>query len=649
MSGSADDISEPGKPPAFPRICGTATGSPSLYSGSNSSDSEPCRKRFTRTRQPKKRKAAAPEVAISRSRIKRLKSHYNDEYRRLFNDTIRSLDPRTVSNEQGSMGTSQVGITVWSADEKSRLFHALDRKGRHDIRRIATAVATKNESEVHVYLKLLQSSARDQELHVTHRKDLFDIATIDAAVEISPTCETALQSSADAVSMLQFREEQRIEKAKNPRFWLLMPSTAKWVDQCLLTDEGQQEIADVLPAAALLNLGTMLKVSKGFFMNSSEPENNWRTYAEKRKAPSIMYTAFSDLHTLALSLTKRLIQSSLFFAMSRIRAETMKRMPPKRSVRRKDVLATLNVLGIEANTDKTWINVAQKFNLRVYENVRYKRAWGKRYSYNEVEQILSTSDIKRGRYRLRSRETRAEVLSSEDLQSARSPEEDSDSQEKDLDPSTSDLSIASRNLSLSSSAVDDSDLAGLEFADQDGPARRQEQQELLLDAYLESLDLGARQKEEKRLWEMLGIDSATQLNAPERNLPKKSVPPGKSKEALDDWTDWVDYAAEWETLEMPVPAKSFVENQRVRKKRRPAVTRGVEDDEDDDDNGGGGGILSDEAGENGCADIHHRPEDRGGHSVRLSEEGYDSAIGATDTSRDNSDPAHEDSEEDNDD
>ncbi|KAL9635387.1 MAG: hypothetical protein Q9164_003497 [Protoblastenia rupestris] len=564
------------------------TDSQSFLPDSNDSISEPSTKGSSHGHRAKKRKLVEHHVAASHSRFKRLKPLYNDRYRRLFNDTLESTSLPKAFKELEGFKTSQIGITFWSAEEKLVLFDVLARKGRHDIQRIAIALENKSESEVQSYLKLIRDAMRDWNVHAKRREHFFDVSAIDAAAEVSPSCDAGLESLADALSMLQYREEEKIERARYSRLWLLTSATAKWVDQRLNTDEGQEEVSNALPAAHLLDLKAFLKLSKRFFMNSVEPECNWRTYTERRKAPSIMQSAFLDLHTLALSFIKRIIQSSLFCAMSRIRSQTSKHRIPKGNVQRRDVLAALNVLGLEAKSDKTWINVPRKCNLRVYENVRNQRAWGDRYSYDEVEQILATHDNQRGRYRSKTREMPVARSSSGDTHSTHFSDKDPDSESLRSTASASDLSIASDSSSIRSNAADNDDIERYEITEQDNSRQRREQQELLQEAYMEALDQTRSQIEEQSLWKILGDDPTTHGVCTEIEMPKKPLPPGKSQEDLVDWTDWLDYAAEWETLDMleaPVPAQDPFANRIIRKKpRRSTVAREVDDEEMADDN-----------------------------------------------------------------
>ena len=548
MSASEGDPSKDDEPLSSPSV--------SNYH----STSEPSRGRFTSKYQVKKRKAFGDAAARSQSRIKRLKPMYSSEYLQLFNTALNELIARKNNSKRSEgLETSQIGISIWSAEEKHALFQSLARKGRLDIKAVAAAVVTKSDSEICVYLDLLRQSATRRELDASRRRLTFDLSSIEAAAEIGVDCHAALENSADALSLLQYREEEKTEREKHPQTWLLAPGIAKWADQGLKAGaEQEQEILSLLPAAALLNLSQFLRLSKHYFMNSSDLDRNWLTYTERKKVPSIMHSAFQDFHTLTVSLTKRLISSALFLASSRIRAETLDFGAPKLAVRRKDVLAALQILGMELSSKRTWVNMARKCNLRVFENVRYKRAWGKRYTYDEVEQHLSTYEYRRGRYRSK---TRNSSLSEGAPSQPVSDNEDSQSQRSEImddEPaSPSDSATASEGTSPSNHSE------SLDSPSTEDEESKLERQERLQDAYMESLDQRESQTEERRLWEMLGEDPAAKMDLADVELPPKPAPPSRKKEVFVDWRDWTDYAADWELLEGRVPEESFLANRLV--------------------------------------------------------------------------------------
>ena len=517
---------------------------------------------FASEHRGRKRKLAKDGLRRSRSRLKRLKLMYSDRYRLLYNQIIEELNAQKLPKGPVGLQASQIGVSLWSVEEKCTFFGALARRGRLDLQSVVSAIGTKSEPETREYAELLRQSTTKRELDVDERSKIFDISSIEAAVEVGPDCDHALEAAADALSMLQYQDEGKAERESHPQTWLLNSSIAKWADRGLRDGErGEREVLDALPAAGLLNLKEFIKLSKDFFMNSGDVDRNWRTYAEKRQTPSIMHTAFTDLHALTVSLTKRLISSALFLASSRIRAETSECETPKAAVRRKDVLAALEVLGVLPNAKQVWIGMARKSKLRVYENVRNNRAWGKHYNYDEVEQYLTTDDNRRGRYRSR---TGSPSLSERALSQ---PSSDKGSQSDESHIVNHESSPASDAHSAGGSALEDSDSdsdSDTEPLDPPSPTDqedRQEQQELLQDVYMESLDQRASQAEERRLWELLGDDPAKKTGLHDDvEVPKRPAPPEKTREDFVEWRDWVDYAAEWETLETPVPEERFRAN-----------------------------------------------------------------------------------------
>ncbi|KAL2036538.1 hypothetical protein N7G274_010723 [Stereocaulon virgatum] len=510
---------------------------------------------------PKKRKANQTSQTIrgfSQPRIKRLKPFYNDGYRELFNQTVKEIASEGTSDND-SLPSTQVGATSWSSREKETLFSALGKKGRHDLRGIAIDIKSKSESEVHIYLQLLEKSSADSHTYGPS-SNVVSIIEIKAAAEISQDCSVALDLAAEALSALQQKQEEKWEKKQHPENWLLTPNIAEWADhQFNVGEEGENVLSRALPAATLLNLKTFLSLSTRFFMNSSTPENNWRTYAERGQCPSIMHTAFSDFHTLAVSITKRLIQSSLFFAMSRLRAmDDPGHYTNRRHVKRRDVVAALNVLSMEASARKTWTRTARKCKLRVYEEVKGRKALGRRYGYDEIESILASSSVgTRGRYR-RTPEAADNAFKLQGQESAASSTEDATGDDMSSVPSSGDEDR---------SILDDADLMKSSADGNDKKASDSQLFDQLQDDYADFLDQRASQREEYSLWESLGKNPAEIMGSQDVQLPKVPDARTRAREDHVDWTSWVDYVGLWEKLETPVPASDFAANRGLERTR----------------------------------------------------------------------------------
>ena len=503
---------------------------------------------------PRKRKTTET-LASSQARLKRLKFSYNDDYRELFNSTVKEIASIKSSETGNVLQESQIGVTAWSSEEKRVFFSSLARRGRQDIQGIANDIDSKSESEVYVYSDMLHKALVDQQIYEP-RKNLLGSSELEAALEVRGECCAALDVAAEALSAIQQDEEEKVEKKRHKEVALLTPRIARWVERCTVAPEGgKEEVSKQIPAASLLNLMNFLALSKRFFMNSVIAEDNWRSYTEKETgSPSIMYTAFSDFHALSISITQRLVQSSLFFAMSRLRAMSASgQYTPRSHVRRRDVIAALNVMGMKTDAKAFWATAARRCKLRVYDKVRRRQVFGKRYCYMEVERILSSGMISN---------PDSPVITAKDA-IASTPRESRTLTESSA--SVSEGSVSSDSISTeadgSSALSNDEDHSATPLTPTDKQHYKQEGHDQVEEAYAEALDQQASRDEERRLWEMLGEDPAEKMEPVDVTLPKRPFPNWKDKEELVDWRDWVDYAGDWETHKTPVFGSHFANDQ----------------------------------------------------------------------------------------
>jgi RNA polymerase I-specific transcription initiation factor RRN5 len=489
------------------------------------------------------------------SQLKRLKAHYNDDYRQLYNETVKDIVYESPSQCQKVLEPSQIGITIWSSGEKETFFTALAKRGRGDLSGIARAIGTKSEFEVHVYLKLLQDAVVREHLF-NRRNQLFDVSAAPAAFEVSAICSAALEISAEALGVLQQRAEDKLQKKKHHDLWLLNQKAAGWAISCLRRGpKGENEVRERLPAAELLDLEMYLNLSTNVFMNSSEGDGNWREYCYKNEKPAISFTAFSDFHTLAVSITRRLIQSSLFFAMSRLRATTVSKFTPQQAVRRQDITAALDVLGMKHNSQKFWTGVATRCALNVFDDDGNDDP----LSFPEVEKRLSEWGSKGeddGFQNRNSDNTKGCSATPRTVTSLSSLEEDSD-----VSGYTSDCSTGSSSESIDSSS-------DLPTNPPDAPRSNQNP-----DIYAEALDAKASLQEEQRLWNLLGKLPPSPLDADAIRVPRAPTGERKIGDDLDDWRVWVNYAPEWESNTDPI-SKSFIKNRRPLKLKGRKRLRG---------------------------------------------------------------------------
>ncbi|KAJ9636890.1 hypothetical protein H2199_007884 [Coniosporium tulheliwenetii] len=352
-----------------------------------------------------------------------------EKYRKLLNDEILDARKRYGDAPTNVLEDSQIGVSVWTASEKNVFFSALARLGRHDCSGIASAVGTKSELEVRGYLLLLEEGLA--EVRFREPKSLLRFRAIPAAIELSEACCEELEKLGDVLSQEQRALEEKNEENRHGSFWLLDPGAAQELESCykqesqsnpeepitqneqaddvtesdgpqatkpLSDNRAASDALDALPAARLLKPRAWLELSARVFMNSGDQRSstNWQAIAEPGKEPSIYHTAFSDFHRLAVSIMQRLVQATLFQAMSRLRAAsgTSKR-PITRAVERGDVLAALAILGMKADAKDFWTTAPCRCGLTVYQDPPRAGSTSEGDSpleYAEVERLLSRTD-----------------------------------------------------------------------------------------------------------------------------------------------------------------------------------------------------------------------------------------------------------------
>lgn len=529
----------------------------SYQSPADSSDGS---SRLSKSSRSTAKRRKGKSLQTSQSQIKQSKLCYNEGYCTLFNETVSLVHGEVPSGDIESMVPSQIGITVWSSQEKESFFASLAKRGRHDLPGIAAAVGTKTQLEVYVYLRLLQTATAEQHIH-SHRNQLFDSHEIAGAYEVSQICCAELEQAADALAAMQRQKEEMLERKKDHELWLLDRKSTRWIDRQIRNgEEGMAKIRNRIPAAELLILKPFLNLSAGIFMNSSVAEENWRFHG--RFKPSISFTAFSDLHTLAVSITKRLVQSTLFFAMSRLRAATGPRYVPMRLVRRQDVNSALNVLGMKKNPQNFWIGVARRCNLTVYNSEVDGRVTPEPLTYDAVEKGLSIG--------FHDGDDNGEGVI-EDEEAARENDGTllqlriSDSSCSSLE--TSPLQHSSDYETNSSICDTDNSVQSASPDPSTNPKKRRfrdhEAHDNALDAYAETLDRKDSRQEEQRLWALLGKDPPQPSWQEAEKSPQAPLAARRVGDDLDDWIAWVNYVPEWETYKLPIPLQCFLKNHRA--------------------------------------------------------------------------------------
>ncbi|KAJ8105403.1 hypothetical protein OPT61_g10201 [Boeremia exigua] len=366
----------------------------------------------------------------------------------------------------------------------------------------------------------------------------------------------------------------------------LLPATLPPSSPALDTPEepapqsGNPQILQEIPQAGLLHAENMLLLSKDLFMNRSpdipSPWPHWTAYASDQvPEPSIMRTAFNDLHDLAVSVTKRLMQTAIIQATSRLRSQrrrTKKGVMP--FVKTRDVLSAIDVLGLKRNARSRWTGVARRCNLRVFDEQRTTRFKTKRreISWDQAEQILGLYD--------------AVITPMADGADGGEPvSEPEDGQVFKSRAARHGTPMPMEQLSLSTSGADaeteddppESDAVSSDGAADEDPGfvqgystedatkieSREPEDQKPAKQTLEQFDQQARQQEEEALCKLLGITPTVYIPPNEDELEDETddEPLGT---VVEDWRQWTDYHPAWEEYDSPIPDAKFEANQKPR-------------------------------------------------------------------------------------
>ena len=454
------------------------------------------------------RKRAGSELPRSGSRARRLKGLYNDHYRELLNGEIHKAAAAITEDESVPLPSSQIGSSVWTTEEKTTFFAAVGRLGRDNLRGVASRIGSKSEPEVSEYVQILQQGLLDKKR--MHQGDAgmkpFGFVGLPASAEISEGCCQALDEAAEALAVRQERYEERMEESKWGGSWLLTREVSDSLSSQLKKEGGLKVVDEALPAASLFKLDNWLILAEKFFMNSSVDEDNWQSIVEAGEAPAIRATALEDFYSLALSITKRLVSTTLFNAMSRLRAMDSKKVKHA-EVTVDDVNGAVKIMNLALDSDEFWIRCARRCKLEVSREERL-------LSYDEVEKALSESHIPESCSPGRSRRPSADAeLLVEEASFVEGLPSESDNEDQN-------------------NTDDPDDMAHSSSSQDNDPALAQEE-------YIETRDAMNSIKEEQRLWEVLGRSPPPEMEAKYEELPH--MPKEMEFEVGDggNWREWV--------------------------------------------------------------------------------------------------------------
>ena len=448
-------------------------------------------------------------------------------YSKVLAEAVNDASPVPTRNDYDHYEEEQLGAVFWTDQEKEIFFRVLQRKGKNGIKEIADAIETKSELEVQEFLRLLRRGMERQ--HLVDRRHIHSIVLGDvpAAAEIGLECCKVLD---DYSTVLSLQEEQTLNvagKKKCRDMWTIDNKVAQEMDK-----KAEDEDSD-FPSystghfiARLFYMENWIRLSDRVFMNAGDDrwEDNWRSIAFTGERPSMTADGFSDFYALAVSLTRRLVQSSIFFAMSRLRAGARSFA---KTVRANDVRAALNVLNMTHNRSDFWIGAPRRCGLDVAD-VRNRKGWqALYYTYDEVEDILSK---------------RVPGETSHE-QSVSTPRDEDPPQDDSIEDDGETSNYESENAPRTPVQIEP-----VEESEEELPTD-------LEDKHAEIVDHKTSTLEEVHLWKTLGRPVPDSLDIPVKSEdegegdPKAMRKPNaqrKTKEDMVDWRERVLYRNEWE-------------------------------------------------------------------------------------------------------
>ncbi|KAF2639639.1 hypothetical protein P280DRAFT_401783 [Massarina eburnea CBS 473.64] len=557
--------------------------SDSSHAPSSEEDQEPERQRVATTpRSPRKRRRSGSDSSdLVPARKYHLEGKYNDAYRALFNEDVYAAATRFVVDESLNPEDAQIGGSSWSSTEKTLFFAALERLGKDDLPGISKAIETKSMQETRQFILLLQEAPSKRDAMRGVSKTKVTLQDIPAAVEIDRECETELELTGEALAWFQERYEMKQEQAQYGDYWLITPELAEQLDEAMksqlqssasspVTTDAEEEgrvkiekaeapspqILQDIPEAELLNPTKFLYLSQQFFMNPHPhlpyPWPHWtELVSECAREPSIYRTAFTNFHTLAVSLTRRIVQAAIVQATSRLRSQDWRvKKGSKPYVHPKDIFTAVDILGLKRNGHQRWAGVARRCGLRVKDRDRRKQGDGQRrdVSWDEAEKLLGAVEI-------------PEVPVSSD-----------DGHTSGTDNMRFKAKAMRSGTPLPTSLLASSD-------EEVEPTHNAHEEEL---EATEAFDQAASQQAQRGLWDMLGTSTTAKrgFSNPREEIQEPEIKTSRNKVTLasDDWRKWTQYHAEWEEHRHPIPPSRFLAN------KRAALSQAIEDT-DTDSNG----------------------------------------------------------------
>ncbi|KAI6826041.1 hypothetical protein KC340_g10462 [Hortaea werneckii] len=517
-------------------------------------------------------------------------------YRALLNVAIRDVQERTYDNVTPLL-PSYVGASLWTTEEKDAFFAALTRLDVGDVRRISSAVKTKSETEIQLYLQLLQEGLTEVEATAKGTSDL-PVSEIPAAFEVSEEFEERLDQEAQLLAAKVNDHDEERERSKYGDDWLIDESLAAKIEGDLEKNEKLkiEENDEVSPltrppsSVELLHPHAFLTLSRTLFMNAPAVSGiSWHDFEnESLTDPGIFHTAFDDFHSLAVNLTRRFVQAAIFQTMTRLRTSGASRSKwaPKPEVTATDVQAVMRTLHKLASWQSYWAKLPRRLGLGVYTDSKDYRDGrpgtkvGVKLTYREVEAELGIESSG-----IEDKAADDVFLDEDDYDSDEFTDANDEGDRPYADDETARLGPDDVDEDDEIPKFDNTETKHEpEENDEIQPTSKKRKRALspasfarVETEYLENLDQRASNAEEARLCDWLQITPpANRSERPEGQLTAPSFPRSE-RNPQSDWRRKTNYQAEWEYFADGIPKSAFTEmeqhGERGRKKRKLVAER----------------------------------------------------------------------------
>jgi hypothetical protein len=595
------------------------------------------------TRSGSGRNSTSKDKVPSRT-TKSTRATYSDAYRDFYNKQIEEL-VRPYYSVTHALPASEIGVVVWTPLEKEILFQKVSALGKDNIKDISNAIRTKSETEVRQYLSLLDQG--NVEGNVTKALPVFSAADVSAAFEVTKQSEELLEEYADGLAVYQTRSDQKREKKRHGEYWLLTEEVAQEVEEQVMArdesylksklhdeNEGEEDDDDtdgaksdqeaaktdqerpgtnaedesdaprkatsqsqepdrepcrspeeiMVPAAELLDLPMWLRLSRLFMYQSPELGDSWEDFTSGHQTPSMYHTAFQDFHNLTISLTRRVVQATIFQTMTRLRARDKDR--PSAAVTANDVRAASDILDLRPNTRKFWGSVPRRHGLRVYErgskSSRGQSRAGLELDLEEAEERLGIGHasnvpigVDENAVQADEDEVEDDVLDPDQYYEDAEPWTEASDVEEEIPVNIPDdpQSDASGDEDAAYHPTDDEEAQDATRKKQQRKGRMEKNFQKAHDAYLEAVDQEISRVQEIDMWDALGVAPPNDIKDEEVEIPRQPV----IKRRLSDTANWrtgFEYQPPWElgfdTLRPEAFASIQKRGEQAKKRRRMA-------------------------------------------------------------------------------